>query len=55
MNTYQKFPGRDKFRFLEQVYFYWDNGHTGFGLFNRSTGEQVYPDAVQAIMKALEP
>ncbi|MBN2262959.1 MAG: glycoside hydrolase family 5 protein, partial [Prolixibacteraceae bacterium] len=31
---------------------YWDNGHTGnngFGLFNRSTGAQAYPDAIKAI------
>ena len=35
--------------------FYWDNGYTGnngFGLFDRKTGAQVYPDAVEAIMKA---
>ncbi|MDR0864871.1 MAG: cellulase family glycosylhydrolase [Candidatus Symbiothrix sp.] len=35
--------------------FYWDNGNTGnngFGLFNRSTGAQVYPDAIQAIVSA---
>jgi endoglucanase len=33
---------------------YWDNGNTGnhgFGLFNRSTGEQVHTDAIQAIIK----
>jgi endoglucanase len=33
--------------------FYWDNGNTGnngFGLFNRSTGAQVYPDAIQSIV-----
>jgi endoglucanase len=34
--------------------FYWDNGNTGnngFGLFNRATGAQAYPDAIQAITK----
>jgi endoglucanase len=34
--------------------FYWDNGNTGnngFGLFGRATGAQVYPDAIQAIVK----
>ena len=28
---------------------YWDNGYTetrGFGLFNRSTGEQVFPNII---------
>ena len=38
------------------VPFYWDNGYTGnygFGLFNRSTGEQVYPDIVNAIVSAV--
>ncbi len=32
---------------------YWDSGHTGdkgSGLFNRSTGEQVYADAIQSII-----
>jgi endoglucanase len=35
------------------VPFYWDNGYTGDGsmaLFSRSTGAQVYPDAIGAIM-----
>lgn len=39
------------------VPFYWDNGHTGnngFGLFNRSTGKQVYPETIRAIVKAVE-
>ena len=34
---------------------YWDAGATGdnsTGLFNRTTGEQVYPDAIQAIVSA---
>ncbi|MDR1879835.1 MAG: cellulase family glycosylhydrolase [Tannerellaceae bacterium] len=32
---------------------YWDNGHTGdngSGLFNRSTGNQVHPDAIRSII-----
>lgn len=36
---------------------YWDNGYTGnngFGLFNRSTGEVVHNDALQAIISAKE-
>ena len=36
---------------------YWDNGYTGdnsFGLFNRSTGAQAHPDAIQAIVSADE-
>jgi endoglucanase len=35
------------------VPFYWDNGFTGdngMGIFNRSTGAQVYPDIVKAII-----
>ncbi|MBN1117388.1 MAG: cellulase family glycosylhydrolase [Bacteroidales bacterium] len=35
--------------------FYWDNGYTGlngFGLFNRSTGEQAFPELIRAITKA---
>ena len=34
---------------------YWDNGHlgdNGFGLFDRSTGEQVHKDAIEAIISA---
>lgn len=37
------------------VPFYWDNGGTGdlsLGVFSRSTGRQVYPDIVKAIVKA---
>lgn len=36
---------------------YWDNGYTGnygLGLFNRSTGAQVYPATVQAIVSAAQ-
>jgi endoglucanase len=39
------------------VPFYWDNGYTGnhgFGLFNRSTGAQVYPDIINAIRVAAD-
>ena len=39
------------------VPFYWDNGYTGnhgLGLFNRSTGAQVYPDIINAIMLAAD-
>jgi hypothetical protein len=39
------------------VPFYWDNGYTGnhgFGLFNRSTGAQGYPDIIKAIMVAAD-
>lgn len=39
------------------VPFYWDNGHTGdtgSGLFNRSTGEQVYPDAITALVSPFQ-
>ncbi len=35
------------------VPFYWDSGYTGnyaSGLFNRSTGEQAYPDIINAII-----
>jgi len=35
--------------------FYWDNGHTGnngFGLFDRSNGNQVHTDAIEAIISA---
>jgi endoglucanase len=35
------------------VPFYWDNGYIGdktMALFNRNSGEQVYPDAIDAIM-----
>jgi endoglucanase len=35
------------------VPYYWDNGYTGnhaSGLFNRSTGEQAYPDLINAII-----
>ena len=34
---------------------YWDNGPTGdkaSGLFNRTTGEQVHTDAINAIISA---
>jgi endoglucanase len=34
---------------------YWDNGHTGdggLGLFNRSTGAQVYPNVIDAVVGA---
>lgn len=34
--------------------FIWDNGHTGhngFGLFNRSNGEEVHSDAIDAIIE----
>lgn len=34
---------------------YWDNGYTGnagMGIFNRSTGAQVYPNLIQALVKA---
>ena len=37
--------------------FYWDNGYTGnngMGLFDRSTGEQVHKDAIEAIVSTLE-
>ncbi|WP_200975201.1 cellulase family glycosylhydrolase [Echinicola sp. 20G] len=37
------------------VPFYWDNGFTGnhgFGLFNRETGEQEYPDIIEKIIQA---
>ncbi len=36
---------------------YWDAGYTGnhgTGLFNRNTGEQVYPDIIRAIIKAFD-
>ncbi|MGD2035612.1 MAG: cellulase family glycosylhydrolase [Bacteroidales bacterium] len=39
------------------VPFYWDNGYTGnhgLGIFDRSTGEQVYPDIVEAITGAID-
>jgi len=39
------------------VPFIWDNGYTGLhgmGLFNRSTGEQVYPDIVEAVTSAAD-
>ncbi|MFC2138725.1 cellulase family glycosylhydrolase [Bacteroidota bacterium] len=39
------------------VPFYWDNGYTGnrgFGIFNRETGEQVYPNIINAIASAVE-
>ena len=39
------------------VPFYWDNGYTGnhaFGLFDRSTGAQAYPDNIKAIMVAVD-
>jgi endoglucanase len=39
------------------VPFYWDNGYTGnrgFGIFNRTTGEQTDPDIVKAITGAAE-
>jgi endoglucanase len=39
------------------VPFYWDNGYTGnrgFGIFNRTTGEQTEPDIVKAITGAAE-
>jgi endoglucanase len=35
---------------------YWDNAHTGdtgFGLFNRSTGAEVYPDLIDAIVNSV--
>jgi len=35
----------------------WDNGGTGnlgMGLFRRSTGEQIYPDIINAIVKAAQ-
>lgn len=35
------------------VPFYWDNGYTGnngLGIFDRSTGEQAYPDVIDAII-----
>ncbi len=37
--------------------FYWDNGvtgDTGSGLFNRATGEQVYPDAIEALVSPFQ-
>lgn len=37
---------------LGLVPFYWDNGHAGdygFALFDRNTGEQIYPDLIKAI------
>lgn len=37
--------------------FYWDNGHTGddgSGLFNRSNGQVVYQDALDAIMEGAQ-
>ncbi len=39
------------------VPFYWDNGYTGnngMGLFDRSTGEQIHKDAIQAIVSTVE-
>jgi endoglucanase len=39
------------------VPFYWDNGYTGnysLGIFDRSTGAEVYPDIVHAIMAAVD-
>lgn len=39
------------------VPFYWDNGYTGnngLGIFDRSTGAQVYPDIVSAITSAVD-
>lgn len=38
------------------ITFYWDSGYTGdggSGLFNRSNGEQVYPDAISAIINGI--
>lgn len=38
------------------VPFYWDNGYTGdkgCGVFNRHSGEQVFPDIIAAIMKGV--
>jgi endoglucanase len=38
------------------VPFLWDNGYTGnhgMGIFDRHTGEQVYPELVEAIVTAL--
>jgi len=37
--------------------FYWDNGYTGnngMGLFDRSTGEQIHKDAIEAIISTLK-
>lgn len=39
------------------VPFYWDNGYIGnygFGLFDRNTGEQVYPEIIDAIVNAAQ-
>jgi endoglucanase len=39
------------------VPFYWDNGYTGntgSGIFDRSTGDQAYPDIIDAIMTAVD-
>lgn len=39
------------------VPFYWDNGYIGnygFGLFDRTTGEQVYPEIIDAIVNAAQ-
>ncbi|WP_111319362.1 cellulase family glycosylhydrolase [Algoriphagus chordae] len=39
------------------VPFYWDNGYAGdygFALFNRSSGAQIYPDMIKAIINAGE-
>jgi len=39
------------------ITFYWDSGYTGpggSGLFNRSTGQQVYPDAIEAIVSEFD-
>lgn len=36
---------------------YWDNGHTGdegLGLFDRSNGDQVYPDIIDALVSAAD-
>ena len=39
------------------VPFYWDNGYTGnfgMGLFNRSTGVQIYPQIIKTIVEACD-
>ena len=41
----------------ECVPFYWDNGYAGnhgFAVFNRNTGEQVYPELIEAMVSALD-
>ncbi|MCC2600478.1 cellulase family glycosylhydrolase [Sphingobacterium sp. FBM7-1] len=53
--NYLKYVTRSA-RTNELIPFYWDNGHTGdggSGLFNRSNGQVVHQDALDAIMEGI--